>query len=128
MLISVMFRNYEIWGPDSYEWKPERWLQPLRESVAAAHIPGIYSNLWVLHGSTIEGNSMTFLGGGRACIELKFSQLEMKVVLSVLLESFKFSPSKGAEIYWHMNNVATPTVTNSSANKPQLPLIVEMAQ
>ncbi|CAA7263361.1 unnamed protein product [Cyclocybe aegerita] len=38
-------RNAEIWGPDSYEWKPERLLQPLPESVAAAHIPGIYSNL-----------------------------------------------------------------------------------
>ncbi|KAJ3515941.1 hypothetical protein NLJ89_g1438 [Agrocybe chaxingu] len=109
-------RNSEIWGPDSYEWKPERWLQPLPMSVAAAHIPGIYSNL------------MTFLGGGRACIGFKFSQLEMKVVLSVLLESFKFSPSKDAEIYWQMNNIATPTVANSGTNKPQLPLIVEMAR
>ncbi|KAJ3517338.1 hypothetical protein NLJ89_g559 [Agrocybe chaxingu] len=109
-------RNPEIWGPDAYEWKPERWLQPLPESVAAAHIPGIYSNL------------MTFLGGGRACIGSKFSQLEMKVVLSVLLESFKFSPSKNAEIYWQMNNIATPTVANSGTNKPQLPLIVERVQ
>jgi len=38
-------RNPEIWGPDSYEWKPERWLQPLPTSVTDAHIPGIYSNL-----------------------------------------------------------------------------------
>ena len=38
-------RNPEIWGPDSYEWKPERWLTPLPESVSEAHIPGIYSNL-----------------------------------------------------------------------------------
>ncbi|KAJ3515936.1 hypothetical protein NLJ89_g1434 [Agrocybe chaxingu] len=109
-------RNSEVWGPDSYEWKPERWPQPLPESVAAAHIPGISSNL------------MTFLGGGRACIGFKFSQLEMKVVLSVLLESFKFSPSKDADIYWQMNNIATPTVANSGTNKPQLPLIVEMVR
>jgi cytochrome P450 len=38
-------QNPEIWGPDSYEWKPERWLTPLPESVSEAHIPGIYSNL-----------------------------------------------------------------------------------
>ena len=38
-------RNPKVWGPDSYEWKPERWLTSLPESVTAAHIPGIYSNL-----------------------------------------------------------------------------------
>ena len=38
-------RNPEIWGPDSYDWKPERWLNPLPNSVYAAHIPGVYSNL-----------------------------------------------------------------------------------
>ena len=38
-------RNPEIWGPDSYEWKPERWLTPLPDSVTAARIPGVYSNL-----------------------------------------------------------------------------------
>ena len=35
----------ELWGPDSYEWKPERWLNPLPASVTSAHVPGIYSNL-----------------------------------------------------------------------------------
>jgi cytochrome P450 len=31
-------RNPEIWGPDSYEWKPERWLTPPPESVSEAHL------------------------------------------------------------------------------------------
>ena len=35
----------EVWGEDAGEWKPERWLNPLPESVANAHIPGVYSNL-----------------------------------------------------------------------------------
>lgn len=38
-------RNEAIWGPDAREWKPERWLSPLPESVTSAHVPGVYSNL-----------------------------------------------------------------------------------
>ena len=37
----------EIWGPDAAEWKPERWMSPLPETVTAAKIPGVYSNLSV---------------------------------------------------------------------------------
>ena len=37
--------NKAIWGEDALEWKPERWLQPLPQSVEDARIPGIYSNL-----------------------------------------------------------------------------------
>lgn len=36
-----------IWGPDAAEWKPERWLSPLPESVINARIPGVYSNMYV---------------------------------------------------------------------------------
>lgn len=36
----------EIWGPDAAQWKPERWLSPLPESVTNARIPGIYSNMF----------------------------------------------------------------------------------
>lgn len=37
--------NPAIWGDDAEVWKPERFLSPLPEAVADAHIPGIYSNL-----------------------------------------------------------------------------------
>jgi len=40
--------NPEIWGLDSYEWNPERWLNPLPETVTDARIPGVYSHLYVL--------------------------------------------------------------------------------
>ena len=40
-------RNKAIWGEDALEWKPERWLNPLPETVKEAHIPGVYSNLYV---------------------------------------------------------------------------------
>ena len=70
----------------------------------------------------------------------KFSQLEMstssysygyvlyhsafvaEVVLSLLIESFRFAPSN-KEIYWQMTSVATPTVVGEGS-KVQLPLLV----
>ncbi|TCD71091.1 cytochrome P450-dit2 [Steccherinum ochraceum] len=103
--------NEALWGPDAMEWKPERWLKPLPQAVLDAHIPGVYSNL------------MTFLGGGRACIGFKFSQMEMKIVLSVLLETFKFSPSN-KDIYWHLGGLQSPAIGREGA-KAQMPLIVE---
>ena len=37
-------RDPSIWGNDAPEWKPERWLAPLPESVEAAKIQGVYAN------------------------------------------------------------------------------------
>jgi len=37
--------NPDIWGPDSHEWKPERWLELLPDTVTDSRIPGVYSNL-----------------------------------------------------------------------------------
>ncbi|KAJ7773085.1 cytochrome P450-like protein [Mycena metata] len=101
-------RNPSVWGPDVLEWKPERWLSPLPKSVADAHVPGIYANL------------TTFNAGGRASIGLKSSQLEMKVILCILVERFKFSLSKKV-ITWQMNAISVPVVDKNS-NTLQLPL------
>ncbi|KAH7928038.1 cytochrome P450 [Leucogyrophana mollusca] len=106
-------RNPAIWGEDALEWKPERWLKPLPQTVMDAGIPGVYSHL------------MTFIGGGRSCIGFKFSQLEMKIVLSMLIEHFKFSPSK--EIVWTMG-LSTPKIKGSQGTKYQLPLKVELVK
>ncbi|KAG6844218.1 hypothetical protein H0H87_008764 [Tephrocybe sp. NHM501043] len=38
-------RDSQLWGADSLEWKPERWLAPLPEALHDAHMPGIYSHL-----------------------------------------------------------------------------------
>ncbi|KAI0333101.1 cytochrome P450 [Cubamyces sp. BRFM 1775] len=106
--------NKEIWGEDTDEWKPERWLKPLPSTLEEAHIPGVYSHL------------MTFIGGSRACIGFKFSQLEMKVVLATLLPAFKFEPSK-QRICWNAAGVVYPSV-GEHLTKPSMPLIVKSLQ
>jgi len=103
-------RSADIWGPDAEEWKPERWLSPLPDSVAKARIPGMYRNM------------MTFLAGGHACIGFKFAQLEEKVVLSLLLESFVFSLVENKDIVWNFAAIVTPTVKGEPHDKLQLPL------
>lgn len=47
VLVSLISSNTnpEIWGPNANEWKPERWLSNLPDSVQTAHIPGVYAHL-----------------------------------------------------------------------------------
>ncbi|EIN07116.1 cytochrome P450 [Punctularia strigosozonata HHB-11173 SS5] len=93
-------RSKEYWGEDAHEWKPERFLNPLPAQLLEAHVPGIYSNM------------MTFGGGAFSCIGFKFSLLEMKVVLALLLERFAFSLPK-EEIAWKMGGIIFPTVAGT---------------
>ncbi|KAH8099585.1 cytochrome P450 [Cristinia sonorae] len=102
--------NRDIWGPDAREWRPERWLSPLPESLKNAKIPGVYSNI------------MTFLGGGRSCIGFKFSQLEMKVLLFTLVTLFRFKQSR--QIYWNLCTFVYPTAGPDSSTQ-EMPVIVE---
>ncbi|KAI0697096.1 cytochrome P450 [Cerioporus squamosus] len=97
---------------------PERWLGPLPEALENANIPGVYSHL------------MTFFGGQRSCMRVflrslgfKFSQLEMKVLLSVLLSSFKFSLTD-KPLVWNNSAITYPTVGTVSL-KSELPQLVE---
>ncbi|EDR01708.1 uncharacterized protein LACBIDRAFT_333139 [Laccaria bicolor S238N-H82] len=85
-------RNTEVWGSDSLQWIPERWLAPLPSSVTNAHVPGD-----------------VIFGWKSSLHRLQISQLEMKVVLSLLIKSFCFAPSN-KEIYWQMTTIGTPTI------------------
>jgi len=115
IIVSILAsnRNPALWGLDSEEWKPERWLNPLPQSILEARVPGVYSHL------------MTFFGGGRSCIGFNFSQLEMKVVLGLLLEKFEFSLSD-EPIIWMMTGTATPH-TNPKSKVPRMPMILKLA-
>ncbi|KAG5733846.1 Cytochrome P450 3A9, partial [Termitomyces sp. T112] len=114
IFIAILNANRDplLWGPDSLEWKPERWLAPIPEALHDAHMPGIYSHL------------LTFLGGGRACIGFKFSQLEMKVVLSTLISQFRFYPPE-KEVVWQNSGITNPTLKDFP-EIPQLPLRMEL--
>ena len=47
VIVSILGANRckAVWGEDAYEWKPERWLSPLPDSVAKAHLPGVYASM-----------------------------------------------------------------------------------
>ncbi|RPD59281.1 cytochrome P450 [Lentinus tigrinus ALCF2SS1-7] len=102
--------NRALWGDDAMEWRPERWTEGLPGELEEARIPGVYSNL------------MTFSGGSRSCIGFKFSQLEMKIVLSVLLSKFKFELTD-KPIAWNASAVTYPTMGEEST-KPEMILKV----
>ncbi|KAH9057442.1 cytochrome P450 [Lactarius vividus] len=108
-------RDPSIWGGDAAEWKPERWLAPLPESVASANIQGVYANL------------MTFIGGPRSCVGFKFLQLEMKVALSQIIPAFRFAPAE-ADIVWRFGVIASPSIKGSIGSySPKLPILVSRA-
>ncbi|KAF9064450.1 cytochrome P450 [Rhodocollybia butyracea] len=115
VLISILNsnRSAELWGPDANEWKPERWLSPLPETITGSKVPGVYAHL------------MTFSGGSRSCIGFKFSQLEMKVVISMLVENFKFSLPQKKDVLWRMSGVVSPVVEGGDGH-PRLPLVMEL--
>ncbi|KAM5541986.1 hypothetical protein V8D89_004296 [Ganoderma adspersum] len=95
--IQASNENKAFWGEDAYEWKPERWLEPLPRALDEARIPSVYSTI------------LSFFGGPRACIGFKFAQLEMKVILSVLLMGFSFELTD-EEIVWNVGPVSFPTM------------------
>ncbi|CAE6446063.1 unnamed protein product [Rhizoctonia solani] len=114
--------SVETWGEDADEFRPERWLAALPQSVAEAKIQGVYSPL------------MTFSAGPRSCIGYKFAVLELKIILSRLVKTFRFDP--GLElIEWSAHGCTSPRVvktledgTTVSHKVPTLPLMVSAMQ
>ncbi|KAJ4499391.1 cytochrome P450 [Lentinula lateritia] len=71
-------RSKALWGEDARDFKPERWLTPGGVPGAVSSIPGVW------------GNMLSFLGGAHACIGYRFSLVEMKALLFVLIRAFEF--------------------------------------
>ncbi|PPQ92413.1 hypothetical protein CVT25_009902 [Psilocybe cyanescens] len=123
--------NPKTWGEDASEWKPERWLSELPESVTRIRdYAGVYAH------------QMTFMAGNRSCIGFNFAQLEMSknspvdrpmyiltsapgVVLALFLQSFEFSLPKDKDITWNLGLLMIPVLKGSNSLESQLPLIIK---
>ncbi|KAJ6609032.1 cytochrome P450 [Mycena sp. CBHHK59/15] len=97
LVVVAAHRDPEIWGEDALEFKPERWISPLPDTVSDAALPGVYFQL------------LPFGGGYKACIGFKFAELQMKLTLFTLLSAFRLELTD-AKIVWNMHMVATPSV------------------
>jgi len=55
---------------------------------------------------------------------MKFAQLEIKITLSVLIETFRFDLSADKKIAWKLGGIVSPGVENDPV--PKLPLRVAL--
>ncbi|TFY63818.1 hypothetical protein EVJ58_g3024 [Rhodofomes roseus] len=98
----------EVWGPDGWAFKPDRW-DNLPEAVASQ--PGLYNN------------TLTFSAGPRSCIGMRFSIIEIKTFLFILITHFTFAESD--EKVGKANVVLTrPYVVGKHLAGSQCPLLV----
>jgi hypothetical protein len=44
--------SQEMWGDDGMQWKPDRWLEPMRNTLVEAKVPGVFPPLMTFyHGA-----------------------------------------------------------------------------
>jgi len=99
----------EIWGEDAWDFNPDRW-DNLPETVSS--LPGIFFN------------TLTFSAGPRSCIGMRFSLIEIKTFLYILLTNFKLKPTEEQII--KANVVLTrPYIGGRFHEGSQCPLAVE---
>ncbi|KLO09430.1 cytochrome P450 [Schizopora paradoxa] len=109
--------NTKTWGPDAREFKLERWLEPLPDSVTNAGIPGlgIYSTL------------MTFINGSRSCLGMRFAIYEMKTVIGALVDAFEFKLDPNSKVSWLNYVVEAPHVEGDPDLVNRFPMLVSLA-
>jgi len=106
--------NKDLWGPDAYEFRPERWLSMNGKPESPV---GIYGNL------------VTFSGGPRSCIGWRFAVIELHTFLVTLVRQFDFSlPDNRQEIKMMRTTRITPVVVGEEHKGPQMPLKVTILE
>ncbi|KAI0725523.1 cytochrome P450 [Fomitopsis betulina] len=111
--IIAINRSKDLWGADANEFKPERWISGSVPD-AAHHIPGVWGNL------------LTFLGGPRACIGYRFSLVEMKALLFMLIRAFEFELALPKEAITKLPGIVDrPFLKNDMKKGAMLPLKVK---
>ncbi|KAH9886197.1 cytochrome P450 [Cubamyces lactineus] len=103
-------RSKKLWGEDAHEFRPERWENPPE---ATSTIPGVW------------GHILSFLGGPRACIGYRFSLVEMKALLFMLVRAFEFELAVPVEdIQTKTAIVQRPQLRSAPEQGSQMPLLV----
>ncbi|KZV69777.1 cytochrome P450 [Peniophora sp. CONT] len=111
--IEMLNTSTSIWGEDATDFRPERWEHPPN---AAQSIPGVW------------GNSLSFLGGPRACIGFRFSLLEMKALFFTLVSTLRFENALDPENIVRRSMVVTrPFIKDEEGKGAQLPMYVSLA-
>ncbi|EJD02970.1 cytochrome-450 hydroxylase [Fomitiporia mediterranea MF3/22] len=98
-----------VWGEDSWSFNPDRW-DDLPDAVLDQ--PGLYNH------------TLSFSSGPRACIGMKFSVIEMKSFLHVLLTNFAFDRDEGERIFAANVVLTRPYVAGKFIEGSQCPLYV----
>lgn len=104
--------NQDVWGADAEKWRPERWLEGIKNQESQV---GVYGNL------------ATFSGGVRACIGWRFAVTEIHIFLVTLIRQFEFALPDGApEVKRWRAGFLVPVVEGHERDGPQLPLKVTL--
>ncbi|KAH6890097.1 cytochrome P450 [Coprinopsis sp. MPI-PUGE-AT-0042] len=100
----------ELWGPDSREFKPERWLDDQL-------LPG---------AKTIQGyhHILTFADGPRFCLGRNFALSNFKATLSVMIRNFAFELPQGPETAIGRHRGVLPRPKIEGEEGPRVPLKV----
>ncbi|GAA5969353.1 hypothetical protein JCM8115_003109 [Rhodotorula mucilaginosa] len=117
--IYAMNHSKEIFGPDADEFRPERWIESERGTPGTKKIEG---------GVGVWSNLLTFIAGPRSCIGYKFAVLELKAILSVLVDTFQFDlRDPDFKVERRSVIVTRPLVIGEETDGNKLPLRVSLA-
>jgi cytochrome P450 len=98
-------RNPKLWGPNSEEFVPERWI----DKTGRATMNG---------GADSNYSFLTFLHGPRGCIGERFARAELRTLLAALVGTFEFHVADPDE-----KIVVGGTVTSKPMNGMKLKLV-----
>ncbi|KAL8281069.1 hypothetical protein RQP46_006427 [Phenoliferia psychrophenolica] len=118
LFISISAPNFNkaVFGEDADLFRPERWIEgKVGEKTQGV---GVYSQI------------LSFLAGPRACIGYKFSLLEMKAILSVLVDEFEFAEREPGLAFTRRSAIVTrPLVVGEEKSIGYaMPLRVKLAK
>ncbi|BGP48900.1 hypothetical protein JCM10450v2_004779 [Rhodotorula kratochvilovae] len=116
--ILAVNKSKRVFGDDAEEFRPERWIESDNGT-----------------GKKIEGNVgvtssiLTFLAGPRSCIGYKFALLELKAILSVLVDAFEFDLRDAETVVDRRSVIVTrPLLIGEEAHGNKMPLRIRVAK